>query len=90
MRARGAAVAPTNPAVYLQFDSFKLESLEMLRGGGSRGGAEFVALFRWIFIAGALFLAAGLIAVLVIEERPLRGPGSDARRPVAQASEVKS
>jgi hypothetical protein len=30
--------------------------------------------FRWLFAAGAVFLAAGLVAVLAIEERPLRGP----------------
>ncbi len=36
------------------------------------------ALFRLVFLAGALFLAAALIAVLLIEERPLRGPASDA------------
>jgi hypothetical protein len=46
----------------------------MLRGGASQAGADFAALFRLVFAAGAIFLAAGLIAVLAIEERPLRGP----------------
>jgi EmrB/QacA subfamily drug resistance transporter len=49
-------------------------TLEMLRGGASQAGADFAALFRLVFAAGAIFLAAGLIAVLAIEERPLRGP----------------
>jgi EmrB/QacA subfamily drug resistance transporter len=49
-------------------------TLEMLRGGTHGQGGEFAALFRWVFAAGAAFLAAGLIAVAVIEERPLRGP----------------
>jgi EmrB/QacA subfamily drug resistance transporter len=54
-------------------------TLEMLRGGASHAGADFALLFRWVFAAGAILLALGLIAVLVIEERPLRGPRQDAR-----------
>jgi hypothetical protein len=49
-------------------------TLEMLRGGSHVAGADFTQVFRWMFAAGALFLVAGLIAVLAIEERPLRGP----------------
>jgi EmrB/QacA subfamily drug resistance transporter len=51
-------------------------TLEMLRGGAQAAGADFALLFRWLFAAGALFLAFGLVAVLLIEERPLRGPNS--------------
>ena len=36
--------------------------------------ADFAAVFRFVFAAGAVFLALGLIAVVAIEERPLRGP----------------
>jgi hypothetical protein len=53
-------------------------TLEMLRGGASSAGADFAVLFGWVFAGGAVFLAAGLIAVLVTEERPLRGPGKGA------------
>jgi EmrB/QacA subfamily drug resistance transporter len=49
-------------------------TLDMLRGGAPVAGADFALLFRWVFAAGAVFLAAGLIAVLVVEEHPLRGP----------------
>jgi MFS family permease len=49
-------------------------TLDMLRGGAQLAGTDFSLLFRWLFAAGAAFLAAGLIAVLLIEERPLRGP----------------
>ncbi len=49
-------------------------TLEMLRGGGRIAGTDFALLFRWLFAAGAMFLAAGLLAVLAIEEHPLRGP----------------
>jgi len=54
-------------------------TLEMLRGGASLAGADFAQVFRWLFAAGAALLAAGLVAVMLVEERPFRGPGrSDA------------
>ena len=49
-------------------------TLEMLRGGANVAGANFTQVFGWMFAAGAVFLAAGLVAVVAIEERPLRGP----------------
>ena len=52
-------------------------TLEML-SGAMKGGADLSGPFRLVFVAGAVFLLAGLIAVLVIEERPLRGPAKDA------------
>jgi EmrB/QacA subfamily drug resistance transporter len=52
-------------------------TLDMLRGGVKLAGADFAQLFRWLFAAGAAFLAAGLVAVLLIEERPLRGPSPE-------------
>ena len=45
----------------------------MLVGGARHAGADFAELFRWVFAAGAAFLTAGLVAVLLIEEKPLRG-----------------
>ncbi len=53
-------------------------TLEMLRGGAHRAGADFVEVFRWLFAAGAVLLTAGLLAMLAVEERPLRGPRPDA------------
>jgi EmrB/QacA subfamily drug resistance transporter len=53
-------------------------TIEMLRGGAAQAGTDFTGLFRWVFAAGGAFLAAGLIAVLVIEEKPLRGAAKDA------------
>ena len=49
-------------------------TLDMLRGGAGVAGADLVAVFRWLFAAGAVLLAVGLVAVLAIEETPLRGP----------------
>jgi EmrB/QacA subfamily drug resistance transporter len=69
-------------------------TLEMLRGGagsGARAGGDLADLFGLVFAAGALFLAAGLIAMLLVEERPLRGPrqesGAAAAAPTPVAAE---
>ncbi len=40
------------------------------------GAAHFAPLFGWVFLAAALFLAASLLAVVLAEERPLRGPAT--------------
>ena len=41
---------------------------------GDARGLDFAAVFGWLFASAAVFLAAGFVAVLAIEERPLRGP----------------
>ncbi len=38
------------------------------------GRADFAPTFRWVFLAGAVFLAVALASVAVVEERPLHGP----------------
>jgi EmrB/QacA subfamily drug resistance transporter len=48
-------------------------SFDRLAGAGG-ASAQFAALFRWVFVAAAVFLAIALAALLMIEERPLRGP----------------
>jgi EmrB/QacA subfamily drug resistance transporter len=49
-------------------------------GGGGRVArtAEFAPLFRWVFVSAAVFLTLSLIAVMLVEERPLRGPATRA------------
>jgi MFS family permease len=47
--------------------------------------AEFASVFRWVFIAAAGFLAAAFLAILWIEERPLRGPAHTRPREPAAA-----
>jgi EmrB/QacA subfamily drug resistance transporter len=37
-------------------------------------GADIAAVFRWVFLAGEAFLAGALVFILLMEERPLRGP----------------
>jgi len=53
-------------------------TLEMLaqgtkESGAKHGGADFAGQFRLLYAASAVFLAAGFVAVLLTEERPLRG-----------------
>ncbi|HYS49885.1 MAG TPA: MDR family MFS transporter [Xanthobacteraceae bacterium] len=36
-------------------------------------GGDFAQVFRWVFIAAAALLAAGLLLLFAMEERPLRG-----------------
>jgi hypothetical protein len=35
---------------------------------------DIAAVFRWVFLSGEAFLAAALASLLLMEERPLRGP----------------
>src|SRR5262249_12656345 len=40
-------------------------------------GSDFAEVFRWVFIAAAALLAAGLLLLFAMEERPLRGRQSE-------------
>jgi MFS family permease len=59
--------------------------LETLTAHGARGAASgtatahFAPLFRWVFVCAALFLTTAMAAVILVEERPLRGPASQAK-----------
>jgi multidrug resistance protein len=37
-------------------------------------GFDFAAIFRWVFVAAEAFLATSLVTLILMEERPLRGP----------------
>jgi hypothetical protein len=52
-------------------DAAALETL----AGVNRSGIDFAATFRWVFIAAAVFLALACLAMMAVEERPLRGRG---------------
>jgi len=39
-------------------------------------GADLAPLFGWVFAAAGGFLVLSLVALIAMEERPLRGPGS--------------
>ncbi|WP_237180151.1 MDR family MFS transporter [Rhodoplanes sp. Z2-YC6860] len=55
-------------------------TLDMLRGG-TLAGADFAVVFGWLFAAGTVLLVAAFIAVLMIEEKPLRSGRDDGGRP---------
>jgi hypothetical protein len=61
----------------------------MRHGGGGAGAAATVPgvehAFRWVFIAAAAFMVAALVAILLLEERPLRGPATQVK---VRSSEV--
>jgi EmrB/QacA subfamily drug resistance transporter len=54
-------------------DAAAIETL----AGVNRAGVDFAATFRWVFIAAAAFLAVACLAMMAVEERPLRGRGEN-------------
>jgi hypothetical protein len=62
-----------------------------IRGGGttavaataSTPGGDPAHVFRWVFVLGVLCLIVSLIALIKMEERPLRGRSEDGPPPVA-------
>jgi EmrB/QacA subfamily drug resistance transporter len=47
---------------------------------GAAASSDFAALFRWVFAAAAAFLLVGLLALVAMEELPLRGRGERAAK----------
>ena len=47
----------------------------MIEAAGA-AGADLAPVFGWVFAAAGGFLVLSLVALIVMEERPLRGPGS--------------
>jgi sugar phosphate permease len=52
--------------------------VEFLVEAAGAGGIDMAGVFRWVFAASDIFLGLALVAVLLMEERPLRGPASAA------------
>jgi EmrB/QacA subfamily drug resistance transporter len=50
--------------------------VEQLVASAGAAGLDMAAVFRWVFVAADIFVVAALAAVLVMEQRPLRGPAS--------------
>ena len=50
-------------------------------GSAAAAGSDMIAVFRWVYAVSAAALLASLIALWMMEERPLRGPPTPA--PVA-------
>jgi EmrB/QacA subfamily drug resistance transporter len=80
----GAIVVAVFGAIVLGgFDVHAAAVLERLSDAGGPA-ADFANLFRWVFIAAASFLAAALVAVAFIAERPLRGPAAQPQPAAAE------
>ena len=47
-------------------------NVSALAAAASAAGADVAVAFRWVFAAGLVFLAGSLVALIVMEERPLR------------------
>jgi EmrB/QacA subfamily drug resistance transporter len=60
--------------------------VELLVAAASQAGIDMAAVFRWVFVASDIFLGLALIAVLLMEERPLHGPARVTSPAPAQAS----
>jgi EmrB/QacA subfamily drug resistance transporter len=58
-------------------------TLETLAAELGNAGPSLAGVFRWVFAAAAACLAAGLLCLLLMEERPLRGRQPSASTPVA-------
>jgi EmrB/QacA subfamily drug resistance transporter len=58
-------------------------TLETLAAELGAAGATLGGAFRWVFAAAAACLAVGLVCLLLMEERPLRGRQPRASAPVA-------
>jgi Na+/melibiose symporter-like transporter len=56
----------------------------VLTPAAAASGLELGFTFRWVFAVNALFLAIGIVAILLMEERPLRGPGDPVAIPPAE------
>jgi Na+/melibiose symporter-like transporter len=52
-------------------------NVSALSAAASAAGADVAVAFRWVFAAGFVFLAGSLIALLLMEERPLRSGTSE-------------
>ncbi len=52
--------------------------VELLVETAGAAGIDMAAVFHWVFVAADVFLGAALISVLLMEERPLRGPATSA------------
>jgi MFS family permease len=59
--------------------------VELLVGTASAAGIDIATVFRFVFLAADAFVFAAFVAVLLMEERPLRGPATSAPRASTEA-----
>jgi MFS family permease len=59
--------------------------VELLVESASPAGIDIAMVFRFVFLAADAFVLAAFIAVLLMEERPLRGPATTPSRASTEA-----
>jgi EmrB/QacA subfamily drug resistance transporter len=57
-------------------------SVAVMAAAVSAQGLDVAGVFRWVFLAALVFLACSLLGLILMEERPLRGPASGDTPPV--------
>ncbi len=48
--------------------------VELLASTAGAAGVDVTEVFRWVFVAALVFSVLAVIALILMEERPLRGP----------------
>jgi EmrB/QacA subfamily drug resistance transporter len=71
------AVAAFGAIVLGVFAAHGAASPEMMTGGFGGSDIDFAPTFRWVFLAAAAALGASLLALIAMEERPLRATVGD-------------
>lgn len=62
--------------------------VELLVATAGQAGHDVAGVFRFVFAAALAFLALALLAVILMEERPLRGPAKKVEPPLAPEASV--
>ncbi len=62
--------------------------VELLVATAGQAGLDVAGVFRFVFAAVLAFLALALLAVILMEERPLRGPAKNTEPPVVPEASV--
>jgi EmrB/QacA subfamily drug resistance transporter len=78
---RGAPRVPGGASLAPAAANSAAAAAPSLTSGNAASGLELAFTFRWVFALSALFLAVGLLALLLMEERPLRGPSDPVATP---------
>ena len=55
--------------------------VELLVETAGAAGLDMGAIFRWVFVAAVRLLVMAVVSVLMLEERPLRGPAAGVPAP---------
>jgi MFS family permease len=50
--------------------------VELMVESAGAAGLDVAWIFRWVFVAADVFLVLALLAIVLLEERPLRGPAA--------------